>query len=120
MDTSERLTKQGKELGYDGEELKTFVKEQQVILRNERQAARDVESEAPRKASRVAEREIKERELAARETEQLWLKEIKEREWEIKQRETELKDREWKAQEDESLRQYEAQEAERKAQARKI
>ena len=45
MDTSERLTKQGKELGYEGEELKTFVKEQQVIL-CKRQAARDAEREA--------------------------------------------------------------------------
>ena len=72
-----KLTKQGKELGYECEELNTFVKEQQVILRDERQAARDAE----REASREAEREIKERELAARETEQLWLKEIKEREW---------------------------------------
>ena len=50
MDTLGRLTKQGKELGYEGEELKTFVKEQQVILRDECQAASE--------ASREAEREI--------------------------------------------------------------
>ena len=45
MDTLERLTKQGKEMGYEGEELKTFVKEQQVIFRDERQAARDADRE---------------------------------------------------------------------------
>ena len=55
MDTLERLTKQGNEPSYEGEELKTFVKEQQAILHDERQAARDAE----REASREAEREIK-------------------------------------------------------------
>ena len=51
MATLERLTKQGKELGYKDEELKTFVKEQQVIVRDERQAAheaREAECEAER------------------------------------------------------------------------
>ena len=71
MATLERLTKQGKDLGYEGEALNTFVKEQQVILRDERQAARDAERKA-REASREGEREIKEREFAARTTEQLW------------------------------------------------
>ena len=75
-----------KELGYEGEELKTFVKYQEVILRDEH-AARDAEREA-REAEREAEREareaareaecvIKERELAAQETVQVRLKEIK-------------------------------------------
>ena len=32
MDVIERLTKQGKDLGYEGETLQTFVKEQQIEL----------------------------------------------------------------------------------------
>lgn len=67
MDTLERLTKQGKKLGYE-EELKTFVKEQQVTLRDDSQAARDAEPEAL-ETLRGAERETKERGIAARETE---------------------------------------------------
>ena len=47
MDVIERLTKQGKELGYEGETLQTFVKEQQIQLRDERQAMREArEAEA--------------------------------------------------------------------------
>lgn len=45
MDTLERLNEQGKELGYDGEELKAFVKEQHAILREERQAILEAERE---------------------------------------------------------------------------
>ena len=37
MDVIERLTKQGKDLGYEGETLQTFVKEQQIELRHEQQ-----------------------------------------------------------------------------------
>ena len=37
MDVLERLTKQGKDLGYEGETLKTFVKEQQIELHVERE-----------------------------------------------------------------------------------
>ena len=40
MDVIERLTKQGKDLGYEGETLQTFVKEQQIELRDERKAMR--------------------------------------------------------------------------------
>ena len=38
MDVLERLTKQGKDLGYEGETLQTFVKEQQIELCDERKA----------------------------------------------------------------------------------
>ena len=58
MDVIERLTKQGKDLGYEGETLQTFVKKQQLELRDER------------KAMPEAERERHEAENAKREAEQ--------------------------------------------------
>ena len=65
MDVIERLTKQGKDLGYEGETLQTFVKEQQIIeLRDERKAMREAERER-----REAERESREAENAKREAE---------------------------------------------------
>ena len=63
MDVIERLTKQGKDLGYEGETLQTFVKEQQIELRDERKAMREAERErreaenAKRKAEAKTERE---------------------------------------------------------------
>ena len=45
MDVIERLTKQGKDLGYEGETLQTFVKEQQIKLPYERKAMREAERE---------------------------------------------------------------------------
>ena len=48
MDVIERLTKQGKFLGYEGETLQTFVKEQQIELRDERKAMREAERERPK------------------------------------------------------------------------
>ena len=45
MDVIERLTKQGKDLGYDGETLQTFIKEHQIELRNERKAIGEFERE---------------------------------------------------------------------------
>ena len=45
MDVIERLTKQGKDLGYEGETLQTFVKEQQIELRDERKAMRETKRE---------------------------------------------------------------------------
>ena len=62
MDVIERLTKQGKDLGYEGETLQTFVKEQQIELRDERKAMREAERErreaenAKRKAKAKTER----------------------------------------------------------------
>ena len=35
MDVIEGLTKQGEDLGYEGETLQTFVKEQQIELHGE-------------------------------------------------------------------------------------
>ena len=64
MDVIERLTKQGKDLGYEGETLQTFVKEQQIELRDERKAMRETERER-----REAERESREAENAKREAE---------------------------------------------------
>ena len=66
MDVIERLTKQGKDLGYEGETLQTFVKEQQIELRNERKAMREAEREsreaenAKREAEAKLERERRE------------------------------------------------------------
>ena len=63
MDVIERLTKQGKDLGYEGETLQTFVKEQQIELRDERKAMREAERErreaenAKREAEAKTERE---------------------------------------------------------------
>ena len=64
MDVIERLTKQGKDLGYEGETLQTFVKEQQIELRDERKAMREAERER-----REAERESREAENAKRKAE---------------------------------------------------
>ena len=64
MDVIERLTKQGKDLGYEGETLQTFVKEQQIELRDEPKAMREAERER-----REAERESREAENAKREAE---------------------------------------------------
>ena len=64
MDVIERLTKQGKDLGYEGETLQTFVKEQQIELLDERKAMREAERER-----REAERESREAENAKREAE---------------------------------------------------
>ena len=64
MDVIERLTKQGKDLGYEGETLQTFVKEQQIELRDELKAMREAERER-----REAERESRETENAKCEAE---------------------------------------------------
>ena len=66
MDVIERLTKQGKDLGYEGETLQTFVKEQQIELRDERKAMHEAEREkreaenAKREAEAKLERERRE------------------------------------------------------------
>ena len=66
MDVIERLTKQGKDLGYEGETLQTFVKEQQIELRDEQKAMREAECErreaenAKREAEAKLERERRE------------------------------------------------------------
>ena len=45
MDVIERLTKQGKDLGYEGKTLQTFIKEEQIELHDERKAMREAERE---------------------------------------------------------------------------
>ena len=116
--------------------LNAFVSEQQVILRDERQAARDAERErreaerisreAKEKAEREkektereiremelrAERERHERELKAKADEQEKQREIKEYELQLKKQEIELKRNELLAQEAEKVRQKELKEQE--------
>ena len=59
MDVIERLTKQGKGLGYEGETLQTFVKEQQIELRDERKAMHKAERERPEAENAKCEAEAK-------------------------------------------------------------
>ena len=66
MDVIERLTKQGKDLGYEGETLQTFVKEQQIELHDERKAMREAERER-REAEAKIEHEKREAERKRRE-----------------------------------------------------
>ena len=68
MDVIERLTKQGKDLGYGGETLQIFVKEQQIELRDERKAMREAEHEK-REAEAKIEHEKREAKIAMREAE---------------------------------------------------
>ena len=92
MDVIERLTKQGKDLGYEGETLQTFVKEQQIELPDERKARREAETEKREaeakfereklelkreieKEAREAAREACEAENAKREAEELFKRE---------------------------------------------
>ena len=53
MDVIERLTKQGTDLGYEGETLQTFVKERQIELRNERKAIREAERERCKSEAKI-------------------------------------------------------------------
>ena len=86
MDVIERLTKQGKDLGYEGETLQTFVKEQQIELRDERKAMREAERER-----REAERESREAENAKREAEAKIERERREAEAKLEREKLELK-----------------------------
>ena len=86
MDVIERLTKQGKDLGYEGETLQTFVQEQQIELRDERKAMREAERER-----REAERESREAENAKREAETKFERERRETEAKLEREKLELK-----------------------------
>ena len=79
MDVIERLTKQRKDLGYEGEILQTFVKDQQIELRDERKVMREAERE-----KRVAEN-------AKREAEAKLETEKREAEAKIERKKLELK-----------------------------
>ncbi|XP_041356959.1 uncharacterized protein LOC121374100 [Gigantopelta aegis] len=61
MDSLKELMEQGELLGYEGESLREFVREQQAQQREERAAQREKEMEAQQREERVAQRE-KERE----------------------------------------------------------
>ena len=88
MDVIERLTKQGKDLGYEGETLQTFVKEQQIELRDERKAMREAERER-----REAERESREAENAKREAEAKLERERREADAKLEREKLELMER---------------------------
>ena len=88
MDVIERLTKQGKDLGYEGETLQTFVKEQQIELRDERKAMREAERER-----REAERESREAENAKRKAEAKLERERREADAKLEREKLELMER---------------------------
>ena len=88
MDVIERLTKQGKDLGYEGETLQTFVKEQQIELRDERKAMREAERER-----REAERESREAKNAKRESEAKLERERREADAKLEREKLELMER---------------------------
>ena len=88
MDVIERLTKQGKDLVYEGETLQTFVKEQQIELRDERKAMREAERER-----REAERESREAENAKREAEAKLERERREADAKLEREKLELMER---------------------------
>ena len=64
METIENLKAQGEALGYEGDALRAFNKDQQDRLRDERKAQRDAQARERELAEAVAARELKERELA--------------------------------------------------------
>ena len=61
METIENLKAQGEALGYEGDALRAFIKDQQDMLRNERKAQREAQA-CERELAEA--RELKERELA--------------------------------------------------------
>ena len=65
METIENLKAQGEALGYEGDALRAFIKDQQDMLRDERKAQREAQARERELAEAAAARELKERELAA-------------------------------------------------------
>ena len=116
MDVIERLTKKGKDLGYEGETLQTFVKEQQIELRDERKAMCEAERERREAENAKCEAEAKlERERreadAKLEREKLELMErieVQKREIEREAREAETAKREAEAKFEHNKREAEA------------
>ena len=105
MDVIERLTKQGKDLGYEGETLQTFVKEQQEELRDERKAMREAERE--RREAENAKREA-EAKLEREKLELMERIEAQKREIEREAREAETAKREAEAKFEHDRREAEA------------
>ena len=64
METIENLKAQGEALGYEGDALRAFIKDQQDRLRDERKAQREAQARERELAEAAAAREVKERELA--------------------------------------------------------
>ena len=64
METIENLKAQGEALGYEGDALRAFIKDQQDRLRDERKAQREAQAREHKLAEATAARELKERELA--------------------------------------------------------
>ena len=60
MSSIEKLVQLGRELGYEGEELKQFVKEEQIMERENRKIERDMKN-----AELQAEKERRDAELQA-------------------------------------------------------
>ena len=63
METIENLKAQGEALGYEGDALRAFIKDQQDRLRDERKAQREAQARERELAEAAAAREVKEREL---------------------------------------------------------
>ena len=64
MDTIENLKAQGEALGYEGDALRAFIKDQQDRLRDERKAQREAQARERELAEAAAAREVKDPELA--------------------------------------------------------
>ena len=64
METIENLKAQGEALGYEGDALRAFDKDQQDRLRDERKAQREAQARERELAEAAAARELKEREVA--------------------------------------------------------
>ena len=109
----ENLIKMGRELGYSGEQLQTFVKEEKAEIRQREKEQRERERE-----EKEREREEKEREREREEKEREREREEKEREREREREEIEReREREGKEREREERRlKREAEEQERQAQ----
>ena len=64
METIENLKAQGVALGYEGDALRAFIKDQQDRLRDERKVQREANAQEREVLEAAAARELKEREFA--------------------------------------------------------
>ena len=76
METIENLKAQGEALGYEGDALPAFIKDQQDRLRDERKAQREAQARELAEANEARERELAET-AAARELKERELAEAK-------------------------------------------
>ena len=110
---TENLIKMGRELGYSGAELQTFVKEEKAEIRQREKEQRERERE---EKEREREREEKEREREEKEREREEKEREREREREEKEREREREREEKEREREERRLKREAEEQERQAQ----